>query len=195
MGWSCFTGRADEHLTWLIMWKHLKNKSSIFCPCSSASNCRLCKIISEKQKCETIYYWQHIHSGPDAVEGHAKGLLAFWSLTFKTSILRPLSDEGPSGICRACTNASVNCCTTGKIKALAAPYTYREAWAKKWKILIQNKSIHMCTCGCLTFSSSSIAQMRLAQVVNISTALDRVRMLYTCNVSRGLLSQQQRAPC
>ena len=45
------------------------------------------------------------------------------TLTLRTSILRPLSDEGPSGICRACTNASVNCCTTGKINALAAPYT------------------------------------------------------------------------
>jgi len=46
------------------------------------------------------------------------------SLTLRTSILRPLSDDCPSGICRACTNASVNCCTTGKIKALAAPYTH-----------------------------------------------------------------------
>lgn len=46
----------------------------------------------------------------------------FCTLTLRTSILRPLSDESPSGICKACTNASVNCCTTGKINALAAPY-------------------------------------------------------------------------
>lgn len=43
-------------------------------------------------------------------------------LTFKTSILNPLSDVGPSGICRAWTKASVNCCTTGKIRTLAAPW-------------------------------------------------------------------------
>ena len=42
--------------------------------------------------------------------------------TLRTSIFRPLSEEGPSGICRACTNASVNCWTTGKISALAAPW-------------------------------------------------------------------------
>lgn len=35
----------------------------------------------------------------------------------------------------------------------------------------------------VTFSSSSIAQMRLAQVVKISTALDRVRILKTWNNS------------
>lgn len=43
------------------------------------------------------------------------------ALTFRTSILNPLSDVGPSGICRAWTKASVNCCTTGKIRTLAAP--------------------------------------------------------------------------
>lgn len=43
-------------------------------------------------------------------------------LTFNTSILNPLSDVGPSGICKAWTKASVNCCTTGKIRTLAAPW-------------------------------------------------------------------------
>lgn len=60
----------------------------------------------------------------------------------------------------------------------------------KENVWIKNKWIHHHTkwscalCGCLTFSSSSIAQMRLAQVVNISTALDLVRMLYTYNVRK-----------
>lgn len=159
-------------------------------------------------------------------------------LTLRTSIFRPLSDEGPSGICRACTNASVNCCTTGKINALAAPYTHTHThrggtftiqytaltsyasmsvsankehkcdtavtraaqhWLKQihkqtilcLKLIFKCKNsqsftntIHSNSMSCrdrLTFSSSSIAQMRLAQVVNISTALDRVRILYTCN--------------
>lgn len=42
--------------------------------------------------------------------------------TFRTSILNPLSDVGPSGIWRAWTKASVNCCTTGRISTLAAPW-------------------------------------------------------------------------
>lgn len=49
-------------------------------------------------------------------------LISLKWLTFKTSILNPLSDVGPSGICRAWTKASVNCCTTGKIRTLAAPW-------------------------------------------------------------------------
>lgn len=104
----------------------------------------------------------------------------FRSLTLRTSIFRPLSDDGPSGICRACTNASVNCCTTGKISALAAPYRRGETLHHFRKHPVQEtlrRFLETSQPLSVTFSSSSIAQMRLAQVVNISTALDRVRML------------------
>lgn len=68
-------------------------------------------------------------------------LISLKWLTFKTSILNPLSDVGPSGICKAWTKASVNCCTTGKIRTLAAPWlqSMQAQVNIRYKTLMPNK--------------------------------------------------------